>query len=230
MQSSWVRGAIILGMLLSTGFVSASSMKAQAQPQLNLMPWPLNVEPGSGQLRIDESFRILPNIQGYRDLRMSGAIDRFLHQLSRQTGIPKHRFEGPISGRATFSFSIQHASKEIDELGEDESYVLQIAPGGGSLVAPTVLGAMHGLQTLLQLIEVTPDGFAAPAVTIRDTPRFPWRGLMIDVSRHFIPIEVLKRNIDGMEAVKMNVFHWHLSENQGFRIESKIFPKLLGMG
>jgi hexosaminidase len=161
---------------------------------------------------------------------MSGAIDRFLLQLSRQTGIPKRSFEGPISARATFSFSIQHTSKDVDELGEDESYVLQITPGGGSLAAPTVLGAMHGLQTLLQLIEVTPDGFAVPAVTIRDTPRFPWRGLMIDVSRHFIPIEVLKRNIDGMEAVKMNVFHWHLSENQGFRIESKKFPKLHEMG
>ena len=230
MQSCWVRGAIILGMLLSTGFVSASSMKAQAQPQLNLMPWPSNVEMGSGQLRVDESFRILPDIQGYRDSRMSGAIDRFLLQLSRQTGIPKRSFEGPISARATFSFYIQHTSKDVDELGEDESYVLQIAPGGGSLTAPTVLGAMHGLQTLLQLIEVTPDGFAVPAVTIRDTPRFPWRGLMIDVSRHFIPIEVLKRNIDGMEAVKMNVFHWHLSENQGFRIESKKFPKLHEMG
>jgi hexosaminidase len=228
MQSCWMRRAIILVMLLSTGFVS--SMKAQAKPQLNLMPWPSNVEMGSGQLRIDESLSILPDTHGYQDPRMSGAIDRFLQQLSRQTGIPKRQFERPLSGRATFSFSIQHASKNVDELGEDESYVLQITPGGGSLTAPTVLGAMHGLQTLLQLIEVTPDGFAAPAVTIRDTPRFPWRGLMIDVSRHFIPIEVLKRNIDGMEAVKMNVFHWHLSENQGFRIESKKFPKLHEMG
>jgi hexosaminidase len=79
-------------------------------------------------------------------------------------------------------------------------------------------------------VEVSPDGFAAPAVTIQDKPRFPWRGLMIDVARHFIPLDVLKRNLDGMEAVKMNVFHWHLSENQGFRVESKKFPKLQTMG
>jgi hexosaminidase len=205
-------------------------MKAQAQPQVNLMPWPSNVELGSGQLRIDESFSISQDIHGYGDPRLSGAINRFLRQLSRQTGMPFRPSDAPVSARATFSVSIQHASKDVDELGEDESYVLQIAPSGGSLTAPTILGAMHGLQTLLQLIEVTPDGFAAPAVTIRDTPRFPWRGLMIDVSRHFIPIEILKRNIDGMEAVKMNVFHWHLSENQGFRIESKKFPKLHEMG
>jgi hexosaminidase len=89
---------------------------------------------------------------------------------------------------------------------------------------------MHGLQTLLQLVEVSPTGFATPALTIEDKPRFPWRGLMIDVSRHFIPLDVLKRNLDGLEAVKMNVFHWHLSENQGFRAESKKFPKLHSLG
>src|ERR1700730_2545255 len=230
MQSGGVRGAIILGKLVVAGLVATLPMRAQTQPRLNLMPWPSSVEMGAGQLRIDESFSILPDIHGYRDPRMNGAIDRFLRQLSHQTGIPKRQFEGPISGKATFSLAIQHASKDVDELGEDESYALQISPGGGSLTAPTILGAMHGLQTLLQLIEVTSDGFAAPAVTVRDTPRFPWRGLMIDVSRHFIPIEVLKRNIDGMEAVKMNVFHWHLSENQGFRVESRKFPKLHQMG
>ena len=69
-----------------------------------------------------------------------------------------------------------------------------------------------------------------PAISIDDSPRFPWRGLMIDVSRHFIPLDVLKRNLDGMAAVKLNVFHWHLSDNQGFRVESKKFPKLHELG
>jgi hexosaminidase len=82
------------------------------------------------------------------------------------------------------------------------------------------------LQTFLQLVDVSSDGFSAPAVTIQDKPRFPWRGLMLDSARHFIPLDVIRRNLDGMEAVKMNVFHWHLSENQGFRAESKKFPKL----
>ncbi len=65
---------------------------------------------------------------------------------------------------------------------------------------------------------------------IQDAPRFPWRGLMIDVGRHFMPIEVIKRNLDGMEAVKLNVFHWHLSDDQGFRAESQKCPKLQEMG
>jgi hexosaminidase len=67
-------------------------------------------------------------------------------------------------------------------------------------------------------------------VTIKDQPRFLWRGLLIDVGRHFIPADVLKRNLDGMEAVKMNVLHLHLSDNQGFRVESKKFPKLQEQG
>jgi hexosaminidase len=89
---------------------------------------------------------------------------------------------------------------------------------------------LHGLQTFLQLVQITPSGFAAPSVTIKDQPRFPWRGLLIDVSRHFIPLDVMKRNLDGMAAVKMNVLHWHLSDDQGFRVESKRFPKLTQLG
>ena len=115
-------------------------------------------------------------------------------------------------------------------LGEDESYSLEITASGAKVTAPTLLGAMYGLQTFLQLARTTADGFAVPAVNIQDKPRFPWRGLMIDSPRHFIPLDVLKRNLDGMAAVKMNVFHWHLSDNQGFRVESKKFPKLQQMG
>ncbi len=116
------------------------------------------------------------------------------------------------------------ASKEVQEPGEDESYSLAVTPSGARLSAPNPLGTLHGLQTFLQLVEAGPAGFAVPVLSIHDTPRFVWRGLMIDVSRHFIPLDVIKRNLDGMEAVKMNVFHWHLSDGQGFRVESKKFP------
>ena len=88
------------------------------------------------------------------------------------------------------------------------------------------MGILRGLETFLQLITITPSGFSVPAVTIHDQPRFVWRGTLIDVGRHFIPIDVLKRNIDGMAAVKLNVLHWHLYDSEGFRIESKRFPKL----
>jgi hexosaminidase len=178
-------------------------------------------------VRIDSSFSVA--LTGYTEARLDHAVQRFRRQLSLQTAIP-FPAKTPASPKSTLEIHTDHASKEIQELGEDESYALKVTPEGASLTAATPLGAMHGLQTLLQLVEVSPEAFSVPAVTIEDTPRFPWRGLMIDVSRHFIPLDILKRNIDGMEAVKMNVFHWHLSENQGFRAESKKFPKLHGMG
>ena len=84
MQSGGVRGAIILGMLVVAGLVATLPMRAQTQPRLNLMPWPSSVETGAGQLRIDESFSILPDIHGYRDPRTNGAIDRFLRPVCYQ--------------------------------------------------------------------------------------------------------------------------------------------------
>jgi len=98
------------------------------------------------------------------------------------------------------------------------------------LRARTVVGALRGLETLLQLVESDKDGFFLPAVRITDTPRFRWRGLLMDVGRHFMPVEQVKRTLDGMAAVKLNVFHWHLSEDQGFRVESKRYPKLHSLG
>src|SRR5208283_555446 len=98
------------------------------------------------------------------------------------------------------------------------------------LSAPTPVGVLRGMETFLQLVELDALGFSAPAVRITDRPRFPWRGLMMDVSRHWLPAEVVKRNIDAMAAVKLNVLHIHLTEDQGFRIESKVHPRLHEMG
>jgi len=218
----WMHGICAMGFALLLFAVSAD---AQEQPRLNLMPWPATVQMGSGRLRIDSSFSVA--LTGHTEARLDRAVQRFLRHLSRQTALP---LSGKASTKATLTVHTDHASKEVQELGEDESYTLSVAADGATIDAPTPLGAMHGLQTFLQLVEVSPDGFAAPALTIQDKPRFPWRGLMIDVSRHFIPLDVLRRNLDGLEAVKMNVFHWHLSENQGFRAESRKFPKLHRLG
>ena len=203
------------------------AMTIAQQSGLNLMPLPVSAQPGIGSLGVDSSFSAA--FTGHTEPRLERAGERFLKQLARQTGLPL--FLKPVkTAKATLVIQTDHASKEIQDVGEDESYVLEVTATGAKLTAPTPLGAMHGLQTFLQLVDVSPAGFAAPAVTIQDKPRFPWRGLMIDSARHFIPLDVLRRNIDGMEAVKMNVFHWHLSENQGFRAESRKFPKLHELG
>ena len=205
----------------------ASPSSAQTRLPSNLMPQPANVKQTPGALRIDANFTVA--LSGHTEPRLQRASERFLTQLHRQTALLFAKTSSDAA-KATLVVHTDHASKEIQELGEDESYSLEVTTTGAKLNAQNPLGVLRGLQTFLQLVEVTPGGFAAPAVTIQDQPRFPWRGLMIDVSRHFIPLDVLKRNLDGMEAVKMNVFHWHLSENQGFRVESKKFPKLHELG
>jgi hexosaminidase len=193
-----------------------------------LMPMPAKLQPGSGQLVLDPSFSVATT--GYTDARLGRAVNRFLNQLRLQTGMLPLDMKLVRGPAATLVIRTGHASPPLPRLGEDESYILEITSSGASLRAPNPLGILHGLETFLQLVENVPSGFVVPAVAIEDQPRFPWRGLMIDVSRHFIPMEVLKRNLDGMAAVKMNVLHWHLSDNQGFRIESKKFPKLQNLG
>jgi hexosaminidase len=115
------------------------------------------------------------------------------------------------------------------ELYEDESYLLVITANKITINATTDLGALHALETLLQLLQNDSKSYYFPNVKISDFPRFTWRGLMMDASRHFMPVDVVKRNIDGMAAVKMNVFHWHLVDDQGWRIEMKKHPKLTQM-
>ena len=215
-------GLLVLGVLMIS-----PSPKSQDQRPLNLMPIPSSVQIGTGRLLVDSSFSVALN--GYTEPRLDRAVERFLRQLSRQTGIPL-AVKPNVTTKAVLVVHTDHASKEIQELSEDESYILEITANSAKLSAATPLGTLHGLQTFLQIVEVSPEGFAAAVVTINDKPRFPWRGLMIDSARHFVPLDVLRRNIDGLEAVKMNVFHWHLSENQGFRVESKKFPKLHEMG
>ncbi len=207
--------------------LSYPAMTTAQQPVLNLMPLPANMQSGTGSLAVDSSFSIA--FTGYSEPRLERAGERFLKQLAHQTGLPL-ALKPSKTGKGTLVIQTDHPSKEIQEVGEDESYILDVSTASARLRASTPLGTMHGLQTFLQLVEVSPNGFAAPVVTIQDQPRFPWRGLMIDSARHFIPLDVIRRNIDGMEAVKMNVFHWHLSENQGFRVESKKYPKLHELG
>jgi hexosaminidase len=190
------------------------------------MPMPAHVVPGKGQLLIDGSFGMV--LEGYKDPRLLSGKQRFLDSLSGETGIPLS--EKAQGNPASFTIRTTGASDAVQELGEDESYNLEISTNHALLTAPNPLGVLHGLETFLQLVGITPQGFAVPAITIDDQPRFPWRGLMIDSGRHFMPVPVIERNLDGMEAVKLNVFHWHLSDDQGFRVESKLLPLLQEKG
>ncbi len=192
------------------------------------MPLPVKMEPGPGKLAIDGSFTA--GSTGAADARLEAALLRCAADIGRQTGIPMLHPQAADPARATLQASISQAGAEYPTLGEDESYRLDVTPDGARLSAATVDGALRGLATFEQLIVPGADGFQVAAVHIEDRPRFPWRGLMLDVSRHWMPIDVVLRNLDAMATVKLNVFHWHLSDDQGFRVESKRFPKLQEMG
>ena len=217
---------VLLLLLLSAALASAPAICAQEDSSLPLMPLPEHVTAGEGQFLIDGSFSV--GLEGYTEPRLLLARQRFLDRLSRETGIP---FESQTqASQLSFTIKTGEASAPVQQLGEDESYHLKVTANHVQLTAANPLGVLHGLQTFLQLVRITPQGFSVPVVAIDDEPRFPWRGLMLDAGRHFMPLPVIERNLDGMEAVKLNVFHWHLSDNQGFRVESSQFPLLHGKG
>lgn len=216
----------VLTLLFGSLLTPSSPGQGNRPVDLPLMPLPAHVERGQGEFLVDGSFGM--QLEGYKEPRLDRAKARFLQVLSRETGIPLWR--QAVLNKPHFFISTKGPGALVQQVGEDETYHLAITPTEVRLEAASPLGVLHGLQTFLQLVQITPQGFAAPVVTIDDQPRFPWRGLMLDVSRHFMPLDVVYRTLDGMEAVKLNVFHWHLSDDQGFRVESKRFPLLTGKG
>jgi hexosaminidase len=197
-----------------------SSDRASLRP----MPLPVAAEFEAGSLDLRRGLTTV----GVRcaDARVARALVRFGRQLA-QMRPPTPAVRGP---RAAFTVSCSRRAGSIQQPVEDESYTLRVRPLELSLSAQTPYGVLHGLETLLQLVERTDTSVSIPAVTIEDRPRFPWRGLMIDVSRHWMPREVILRNLDAMAAVKLNVLHLHLSDDQGFRVESRLFPRLHQFG
>ena len=197
---------------------------------LNLMPVPASLKRNEGTYKLTKEFTL--NVLNSPDRRLYDAANRFLRRLDGRTGL--FFLQGVISKeipqtveKPALTISAQRTGKVA--LYEDESYSLTVTSDKINLEAVTDIGALRGLETLLQLLDSDENGYYFPCVEIKDQPRFPWRGLLIDVSRHFEPIDVLKRNIDAMAAVKMNVFHFHLCDNQGWRVESKVYPKLQQM-
>jgi hexosaminidase len=209
---------LLRSLLISVGVLRAAPLTP------NMMPLPAHWESRSGELAIGIDFQVA--VTGYRDSRLDAAVQRFSDRLSRQAGIPFF----PKGMRASLTIECQGAAPTYPKLGEDEAYQLEVTESGATLRANTTTGILRGLETFLQLAGPGERGMRVPAIHIEDQPRFPWRGLMLDVSRHWMPPPVVFRTLDGMASVKLNVFHWHLSDDQGFRVESKRFPKLQQLG
>jgi len=203
--------------------ISPAFAQNKLSEKYNLMPWPNDVVENGKLFEIKEDFTIC--ITDTNNRRITKSTTKFLQRLSGRTGVffekgfAEKNIENP-------SLLIKYDRVGALNLFEDESYTLKISNTQILIQAQTDTGAIRGLETLLQLLSFTKDQYFFYGVNISDSPRFPWRGLMIDVARHFEPIDVIKRNLDAMAAVKLNVFHWHLSDDQGFRVEVKSRPKL----
>ncbi len=236
-STGWLTAALFAVAVLAVA--APAPNPGQGRPETprgitGLMPVPEKVTPLEGKFRVDENLTIAgqgPSGPLPSDARAFKAAARFMARLAGRTGIfLKQDFLSPVrpEGRPGIVYSYSQAGRL--EPNADESYVLTVAPDGVALKAPTDLGILRGLETLLQLMDADENGYFFPAAEIKDKPRFTWRGLLIDAGRHFHPVDVIKRNLDGMAAVKLNVLHWHLTEDQGFRVESKVLPKLQELG
>lgn len=206
--------------------------KLQAQDSgitLNLMPIPAKIVYTNSKFRLDETFTI--SVNGNAGDRLYKGATRMLRRLSGRTGLFFHQDYITRDVKIDTACMIIECSRPGKVvLNEDESYRLDISTEKVKLSAETDIGAVRGLETFLQLLDADDEGYYIHSVNIEDSPRFPWRGLLIDPGRHFMPVEVIKRNLDGMAAVKLNVLHWHLTEDQGFRVECKTYPRLHQMG
>ncbi|CAN5873901.1 hypothetical protein BH20ACI4_BH20ACI4_09310 [soil metagenome] len=190
----------------------------------NLMPVPANLQWQEGRLPVSKDFTV--SVRGKTDQRLKDYIFRMMRRMEGRTVMSFSRNLAENNDSAKLIIETASTGNAIPQLGDDESYKLEITNNQAKIIALNTVGAMRGLETFLQLLEGDKDGFYFPAVSIDDKPRFIWRGLMIDSARHFQPLEVIKRNLDAMAAVKLNVLHWHLTEDQGFRVETKKYPEL----
>ena len=192
----------------------------------SLMPWPKEIQKNQNQISITKNFTISVN---NRQGRVYEYATHILRRIINRTGV--------FVAKGFPELNLPDATVRVNfkkvadlKLEVDESYELNVHDQFIDIKSNTDIGALRGLETLVQLIDHNNNFFFIDGANIKDKPRYKWRGLMIDVSRHFQPIEVLKRNIDAMASMKMNVFHWHLSDDQGFRFKSDIYPKLHELG
>jgi hexosaminidase len=214
----------MLTITIACALGSAGGAAGQAEtPRYPLVPWPARLDSVAGEFTIGAGTRIALSDANDPGLRAIG--DLLASAIRDATGV-----DVPIGAPGAASIELV-----LDAAGgmNDEAYRLAVSPAGVRLSAASPTGLFYGVQTLRQLLPVSPAARAAaviPAVTIDDTPRFPYRGMHLDVARHFFPVSFVKRYIDLLATYKINTFHWHLTEDQGWRIEIRRYPRLTEVG
>ncbi|HKI46362.1 MAG TPA: family 20 glycosylhydrolase [Balneolales bacterium] len=198
------------------------AISASDRASIHMMPLPAHLKLEGGYMTIGPDFGY--EFIHYKEARLQRAASRFLNRLRLITG---RTFS---DANPVLKIDCRAGADKYPRVHEDESYTLIVNSSKIQLRAASPYGVLHGLETILQLVDTTGSRVRLPQAVIHDQPRFAWRGLMLDVCRHWMPVSVVLRNLDAMSALKMNVFHWHLSDYQAFRVESKTFPKLQELG
>jgi hexosaminidase len=206
--------ALIVMFLMPMFVFAGTQPSTQGTSTINVMPLPASVKLSTERLKLYVSFTV--GTSSHNDTRLEKAIVRMQHRLRRRTGLPLLLGLAPVGTPPTLTVAVKEAGSAYPKFGEDESYTLAINSEHAALSANTVVGAMRGLETFSQFVTGDVDGYYFPAVNIDDRPRFPWRGLMIDVGRHFEAVDVIKRNIDGMATVKMKCPSLAFERGPGF--------------
>ncbi|WP_299595396.1 family 20 glycosylhydrolase [uncultured Microbulbifer sp.] len=231
-----------LALVMAAPIGSAESTgRGEVRLPTPLMPYPRQIQPISADpMQLDANSQLC--FAHAASPKLIAATERFRARLQRQRDIAlqaavdcKKIADSGTAGRIEIAF--ESKPKRIDEntlaalAVNREFYRLRIETAKARLSAHSDTGLLHGLQTLSQLGGVGhkasgPNGISLPALEIVDYPRFRWRGVLLDSSRHFLSVDTIKRQLDGMAAAKLNVFHWHLTDDQGWRLESRAYPKL----
>jgi hexosaminidase len=216
---------------LFSALVSVSCLAHAAGNELPLIPLPSQVEQRAGQLVVDPGTTVRIDSSDTAALRVAHAFSDMLARIG-----------GPSLPVVTTSTAPERAAKGGGEIvirldpnaavKQPEGYVLDVAPGEARITARDESGLYYGAITLWQLLTAHQDGktFTAQAVHIEDWPQFAWRGLMIDSARHMQSVDDIERILDQMALHKLNVLHWHLTDDQGWRIEIKRYPELTRIG
>jgi hexosaminidase len=205
--------------ILLFSWVILCGKQVMSQNSLSLMPFPQKLEQFQGTIAISKNSTV--KYIGKRTELIDHAIERFVNRANQLSAVKLK----PINTQQSALIQIQKVSKEILGINNAEAYSIQIDTTI-RIEAISDIGILYALETLNQLEQRNSIGIQFPKLKIIDWPTYSWRGMMVDVARHFIPMDVMKRNVDAMAAVKYNTLHIHIADDEGFRIESKQYPKL----
>ncbi|MEO6964169.1 MAG: beta-N-acetylhexosaminidase [Puia sp.] len=201
------------------GFFMSLVLLSQAQ-EMSIIPRPVKMDWKSGEFILSKNTVLVAATAGENKSAL------FLNEYLQQV----YGFALNIS-RKPVSHGIRLVTKKSEASAKEGAYDLSVSPSSIQISGESAVGTFYGIQTLIQLLPVEKSGeLSIPAVSIADYPRFPYRGLMLDCGRHFFPVDFVKRYIDFIALHKMNYFHWHLTEDQGWRIEIKKYPRLTEVG